>query len=195
MLEDCQTLQQYWGGVSEVIDRWLEERRELLVKYCELSEIQDFDGANASHGSKLQNFCELMVDYVSVGHFEVFEQLAGEGKAFSDTEGLKQGAELVEAIQPSTEAILDFNDKYLETDDLESLPVDLSSIGEILAQRFGHGRRIKPCHRVGRTARREGHEHADRLGRIFLGRSLKRKQRSDCNQQPSRNKSHGLPPG
>ena len=136
MLEDCQTLQQYWGGVSEVIDRWLEERRELLVKYCELSEIQDFDGANASHGSKLQNFCELMVDYVSVGHFEVFEQLVGEGKAFNDNEGLKQGAELVEAIQPSTEAILDFNDKYLETDDLESLPVDLSSIGEILAQRF-----------------------------------------------------------
>lgn len=136
MLEDCQTLQQYWGGVSEVIDRWLEERRELLVKYCELSEIQDFDGANASHGSKLQNFCEVMVDYVSVGHFEVFEQLAGEGKAFNDNEGLKQGAELVEAIQPSTEAILDFNDKYLETDDLESLPVDLSSIGEILAQRF-----------------------------------------------------------
>lgn len=136
MLEDCKTLQQYWGGVSEVIDRWLEERRELLVKYCELSEIQDFDGANASHGSKLQNFCELMVDYVSVGHFEVFEQLASEGNAFSDTEGLKQGAQIVEAIQPSTEAILDFNDKYLETDDLESLAVDLSSIGEFLAQRF-----------------------------------------------------------
>lgn len=136
MLEDCKTLQQYWGGVSEVIDRWLEERRELLVKYCELSEIQDFDGANASHGSKLQNFCELMVDYVSVGHFEVFEQLASEGKAFSDTEGLKQGAQIVEAIQPSTEAILDFNDKYLETDDLASLAVDLSSIGEFLAQRF-----------------------------------------------------------
>ncbi len=38
MLENCQTLQQHWGGVSEVIDRWLEERRELLVKYCELSE-------------------------------------------------------------------------------------------------------------------------------------------------------------
>ena len=28
------------------------------------------------------------------------------------------------------------NDKYLETDDLESLAVDLSSIGEFLAQRF-----------------------------------------------------------
>jgi regulator of sigma D len=136
MLEDCQTLQQHWGGVSDIIDRWLEERRQLLVQYCELSEIHDFDGANAEHGSKLQNFCELMVDYVSVGHFEVFEQLAGEGKAFSDSKGLKKGAELLEIIQPSTEIILDFNDKYLATDDLEVLTTDLSDIGETLAQRF-----------------------------------------------------------
>ncbi len=136
MLENCQSLQQHWGGVSEVIDRWLEERRELLVLYCELSEVKHFDGANDSHGSKLQNFCELMVDYVSVGHFEVFEQLAGEGKAFSDKDGLKQGAELMEIIQPSTEIILDFNDKYLATDDLDTLTTDLSNIGETLAQRF-----------------------------------------------------------
>lgn len=136
MLENCQTLQQHWGGVSDIIDRWLEERRQLLVQYCELSEVHDFDGANAEHGSKLQNFCELMVDYVSVGHFEVFEQLAVEGKAFSDDKGLKKGAELLEMIQPSTERILDFNDKYLATDDLDALTVDLSDIGETLAQRF-----------------------------------------------------------
>lgn len=136
MLDNCQTLQEHWGGVNEIIDRWLEERRELLVKYCELSEIDAFDGSNTDHGSKLQGFCELMVDYVSVGHFEVFEQLASEGKAFSDSEGLRAGAELVEAIQPSTEALLDFNDKYLATDDLQTLTVDLSVIGEILAQRF-----------------------------------------------------------
>ena len=136
MLENCQSLQQHWGGVSEVIDRWLEERRELLVKYCELSEIKNFDGANDDHGSMLQNFCELMVDYVSVGHFEVFEQLAAEGKAFSDKEGLERGAVLMEKIQPSTEELLDFNDKYLATDDLETLSIDLSAIGETLAQRF-----------------------------------------------------------
>ncbi|MDG2116418.1 MAG: sigma D regulator [Porticoccaceae bacterium] len=136
MLDNCQTLLDHWGGVNEIIDRWLEERRELLVKYCELSEIQAFDGGNTEHGNKLQGFCELMVDYVSVGHFEVFEQLASEGKAFSDNEGLRVGAELVEAIQPSTEALLDFNDKYLATDDLQALTTDLSTIGEVLAQRF-----------------------------------------------------------
>jgi regulator of sigma D len=136
MSTDGQTLEQHWGNVTEILDRWLIERRELLVKYGELGEIKTFDGANVSHGSKLQAFCQLLVDYVSTGHFEIFEQLAGEGKAFSDRDGLKEGADLMEKIQPSTELILDFNDKYLATDDLEAVSQDLSNIGEALAQRF-----------------------------------------------------------
>jgi regulator of sigma D len=136
MLNDLTRLKELWGGVSDIVDRWLEERRELLVKYCDLSEIHDFDSANRGHGDKLQSFCEVMVDYVSVGHFEVYEQLAKEAKAFSDSAGLKAGADLVDKIQPSTESVLDFNDKYLETDDLDSLAEDLSLIGEVLEQRF-----------------------------------------------------------
>ena len=136
MSKDGQTLEQHWGNVTEILDRWLIERRELLVKYGELGEIKTFDGANVGHGVKLQAFCQLLVDYVSTGHFEIFEQLAGEGQAFSNRDGLKEGADLMEKIQPSTELILDFNDKYLATDDLEALSQDLSSIGEALAQRF-----------------------------------------------------------
>jgi len=136
MLNDLQKLKQHWGGVSDIVDRWLEERRELLVKYCELVEIHDFDSDNKNHGKKLKGFCEVMVDYVSVGHFEVYEELVKEAEAFSDKEGLKTGADLMDRIQPSTEAVLDFNDKYLATDDLESLSTDLSVVGEALEQRF-----------------------------------------------------------
>lgn len=136
MLENCQSLEEKWGGVSEVIDRWLAQRRQLLVKYCDLSEFGTFDGENPEHGSKLKHFCELLVDYVSAGHFEVYEQLASEGRAFRDREGLKRGEELVARIQDTTELVLDFNDKYLETDDLDSLAEDLSALGETLAQRF-----------------------------------------------------------
>lgn len=42
----------------------------------------------------------------------------------------------MDKIQPSTESVLDFNDKYLETDDLDTLAKDLSIIGEALEQRF-----------------------------------------------------------
>jgi regulator of sigma D len=136
MSKDGQALRQHWGNVTDILERWLIERRELLVKYGELGEIKVFDGANGIHGTMLQEFCQLLVDYVSTGHFEIFEQLAGEGKAFSDKDGLQEGADLMDKIQPSTELILDFNDKYLATDDLEALTQDLSNVGEALAQRF-----------------------------------------------------------
>ncbi len=51
MSTDGQTLEQHWGNVTEILDRWLIERRELLVKYGELGEIKTFDGANVSHGT------------------------------------------------------------------------------------------------------------------------------------------------
>jgi Regulator of sigma D len=59
-----------------------------------------------------------------------------EGKIFSDSQGLKVGADLMDKIQPSTEMVLDFNDKYLATDDLDSLAEDLSAVGEALELRF-----------------------------------------------------------
>ena len=39
-------------------------------------------------------------------------------------------------MDKTTEWILDFNDKYLETDDLASLTPDLSQLGETLETRF-----------------------------------------------------------
>lgn len=33
MLENCQSAKERWGGVSEIIDRWLEERQQMLVQY------------------------------------------------------------------------------------------------------------------------------------------------------------------
>jgi regulator of sigma D len=39
-------------------------------------------------------------------------------------------------IYALTDLILDFNDKYLATDDLSAVSIDLSNLGEHLAQRF-----------------------------------------------------------
>jgi regulator of sigma D len=77
-----------------------------------------------------------LVDYASAGHFEVYDQLIKEGKDFGDKVGLSQAAELYEVIDLTTEALLDFNDKYQETDDLGHLVKDLSEIGQHLETRF-----------------------------------------------------------
>lgn len=135
MLENCKSAQERWGGVSEIIDRWLEERKELLVDYCELSNAVKNDQGEEL-GGMLRKLCQIMVDYVSAGHFEVYEQLMQEAKDFDDTEGLRLAGGLYKTIDATTEDILDFNDKYQETDDLDALNADLSKVGEWLATRF-----------------------------------------------------------
>lgn len=136
MLENCQTAQERWGGVNDIIDRWLNQRQQLLVAFCNLSGVKSFQDNDAQHGPTLRNLCQLLVDYVSAGHFEVYEQLIQEGKQFEDTEGLKKAAGLYQIIDDTTEKLMDFNDKYEEIDDLTALVSDLSATGETLANRF-----------------------------------------------------------
>ncbi|WP_339066963.1 sigma D regulator [Teredinibacter turnerae] len=135
MLENCKTAQERWGGVSEIIDKWLKNRQQLLVLYCNLSEIVDQHSSD-DIGQALRGLCQVMVDYVSAGHFEVYDQLVQEGRAFNDKDALTEAKALFESVDTTTETVLDFNDKYQEIDDLESLPCDLSQLGETLASRF-----------------------------------------------------------
>lgn len=135
MLENCETARERWGGVSDIIDRWLNERKDLLVLFCKLTN-KDSQDATEDQESNLRRFCQILVDYVSAGHFEVYEQLVLEGKEFGDTAGLTKAKVHYKAIDGTTEQILDFNDKYQETDDLDTLIPDLSNLGEALATRF-----------------------------------------------------------
>jgi len=135
MLENCQTAQQRWGGVSDVVDKWLKERQQTLVSFCELSQMLD-DEDSINTGDSLRNMCQLLVDYVSAGHFEVYDQLVKEGQAFGNEDGLAEARKLFKAVDNTTEHVLDFNDKYQEVDDLETLSSDLSRLGEVLASRF-----------------------------------------------------------
>ncbi len=135
MLENCKTAKERWGGVSEIIDRWLEERQEMLVQYCSLSGLNE-DLSDIQRGEKLRIFCQILVDYVSAGHFEVYDQLIKEGREFDDADALQEAGKLYDVVDKTTEKLLDFNDKYLETDDLTALSPDLSELGEALEIRF-----------------------------------------------------------
>lgn len=133
MLENCQNAKERWGGVSIIIDRWLQERQDMLVQYCSIGEADQNEDVR---GDKLRRLCQILVDYVSAGHFEIYDQLIKEGREFDDEEALHEAGRLFTIIDGTTEKLLDFNDKYLETDDLSSLNQDLSSLGETLEIRF-----------------------------------------------------------
>lgn len=62
--------------MHQLIDRWLHERQQLVQAFDALSGIQ----APAPNAEELQHFCQLLLDYVSAGHFEVYEQLTAEGR-------------------------------------------------------------------------------------------------------------------
>ena len=136
MLENCKSAKERWGGVSEIIDRWLQERQDLLVTYCGLSSLHETTDEEDRQAAKVNSLCQILVDYMSAGHFEVYDQLIKEGREFDDAEALKEAGRLFTTVDKTTEMILDFNDKYLEPDDLTTLPRDLSRLGEALETRF-----------------------------------------------------------
>ena len=144
MLDNCKDARERWGGVSVIIDRWLEERQQLLVQYCALSGIDKAVISDDMRAEKLRNFCQILVDYLSAGHFEIYDQLIKEGREFDDAEALQEARKLYAKVDTTTEKLLDFNDKYLETDDLTSIAVDLSDLGEVMEVRFTAEDRMIP---------------------------------------------------
>ncbi|KAA1172368.1 sigma D regulator [Marinobacter salinexigens] len=138
MLENCRNATERWGGVSELIDRWLKERQELLVQYCNLSGESDSSETEALK-AQMVSFCEVLVDYVSTGHFEIYEQLVQEAREFNDG-GVELAAKVYPRIEETTEAALNFNDRLdggeLTEGDVKALFGELSKLGEILETRF-----------------------------------------------------------
>ncbi|MHA6494861.1 sigma D regulator [Pseudomonas borbori] len=134
MLESCQNAQERWGGVHLLIDRWLQERRELIAAYASLK-----GSPQAPIDTQgLQPFCEILVDYVSAGHFEVYEQLTNEAKAFGDQRGLDLAKQIYPRIEAITEVALAFNDRCDNGDctDSASLSDELNRLGQLLHERF-----------------------------------------------------------
>ncbi len=136
MLEGCKSAKERWGGVSELIDNWLNERQNILVLYCSMTGIDQQGEDDRPLLDKLRNFCQMLVDYVSAGHFEIYEQLEQEGRDFCDNEALALSQQLFDHIQRNTNRCLDFNDNCETLSSVSDLQEALSRIGETLEERF-----------------------------------------------------------
>jgi regulator of sigma D len=136
MLEKCKDAKERWGGVSELIDRWLHERQELLGLFVALPQKR----ADENVAKTTKSFCQILMDYVSSGHFEVYEHLLAEAGEFNDG-GTELAQELYPKIQNTTDIVLSFDDQYstiehLTVQDITHLSEHLSKLGEALAERF-----------------------------------------------------------
>ena len=142
MLENCKTALERWGGTHEIIDRWLGDRKQTLIHFFQ---IQDAEGEEAVCHS-IEEFNRLLVDYISSGHFEVYEQLFREATEFDDDGGIALAKELYPLIEETTQFMLDFNDKYAAHSmiqaNIASLKGDLSALGEKMTERFAYEDRL-----------------------------------------------------
>ncbi|MFT6217860.1 MAG: regulator of sigma D [Cycloclasticus pugetii] len=121
---------------SGLIRELLEERKQVWSSYCAVSGIEEHKGQKPIE-ELLQDFCQLTVDYISLGHFGVYQRiLAGNERRKSV---LAAAERIYPSISKATETVLDFNDKYQTLTPamiLNELASDLSSVGENLANRI-----------------------------------------------------------
>jgi regulator of sigma D len=122
---------------THTINSLLQERQEVLVSMCELAELDSSSIRPGTVINNLRSFNQKLVDYTALGHFEIYERII-DGKERRGN--IKLVADRVyPVISGTTQLFVDFNDKYDGADEPESLTDlygDLSSIGEVMAERI-----------------------------------------------------------
>ncbi len=127
--------------LHHTIDALVKLRQDVVISYCRMAGVSAFEERDIeNHAIKpdqLRNFCQVMVDYTAMGHFEVYQRII-EGK--ERRQAVKDVAkEVYPAIAETTDYLVDFNDKFDafegSPEDLEMLAEDLSRLGQIIAVR------------------------------------------------------------
>jgi regulator of sigma D len=140
MLTKLEQAKEEWGGTLSVIDRWLDARQSLVILYCELAGLPPYQTETRSlpEQNKITQFCQMLLDYASTGHFEVYEQIIAQCKLDGE-ENLKIAQQLYSRITNTTDTALNFNDKYAESANEQALldfDRDLSKLGQVMEGRF-----------------------------------------------------------
>ena len=115
-------------------------RQEVLSSYCALTGINSFNNRDPDSfipdADKLRGFCQVMVDYTAMGHFEVYQRIIEKKERRRAVREV--AAEVYPAIAETTDFLVDFNDKYddFESDKNFKLDTDeLFRLGDIIAIR------------------------------------------------------------
>jgi regulator of sigma D len=126
-------------SIPVLIAKLLAERQQILVLFNRLVELKT-SSAVAAVQSLLQQFCQTLVDYMALGHFEVYQSLDKHARDSECCRHLRQLArQLYPGIVATTQSVLAFNDCYDCQEHCEiraSFWKDLSQLGEELARRI-----------------------------------------------------------
>ncbi|MDO8236717.1 sigma D regulator [Citrobacter werkmanii] len=138
MLNQLEHLKERVHGHHKLVDRWLSIRKHLLVAYYDLVGLKPGKESFMRLNEKaLDNFCQRLVDYLSAGHFSIYERIIHKMEGESP---LLNASKIWPQLDANTQLIMDYYDSTLENaideDNVHQLQQALSDIGEALEARF-----------------------------------------------------------
>ena len=138
MLNQLESLTERVRGSNKLVDRWLHVRKHLLVAYYNLVGIKPGKESFMRLNEKsLDDFCQGLVDYLSDGHFNIYERIIRE---MEGTTPYLAASKLYPLLEANTQQIMDYYDSALENaidhDNYLEFQQALSDLGEALEERF-----------------------------------------------------------
>ena len=137
MLEDQIEAKQQQKCKNTAVENWLAERSQVIVLFCKLSGYRN--QAELPEVDQINLFCDILIDYVSAGHFEVYEQIVNDCDV-NGPSSIELLNELYPHISKTTDIVVDFNEKYSKKTNndgeyMSGFDTDLSTLGEAIAKR------------------------------------------------------------
>ncbi len=128
-------MQEQASSFHHISEALLAKRQQLLIKFCELAGLEPYVQTDPL-ATELRRFCQLLMDYSALCHFELFEGIINDPS--TTTKVAKVAAESYPRIKIITNKAVDFNDYYAEKGQVQisRLSSDLSQLGEELAVCF-----------------------------------------------------------
>ncbi len=125
------------SGTQAVIEKLLEERKQLLVLYEQLAGVEPYADTALPSAEMVSEFSQLLVDYIAAGHFGLYERI-GEGQERRQRV-VAVASEVYGRLVDTTDAAVAFNDTY-ERSGKQGLTGELAAqipqLGELLATRI-----------------------------------------------------------
>ena len=122
------------------IKQLIEERNNVLSQYYNLAKItEDPDTDIHNTADILEEFCQELVDYMAIGHFEIYRRIEDGSERRSEI--VKLAEQIMPRITNTTQVAIAFNDLYDDTTNIDEeafqqLPKFLAKLGEELATRI-----------------------------------------------------------
>ena len=139
MAQQTHAALQQWQRIELLVQQWLGERKQLLRMLCSLRNLTNSNRQRNPLPQRVQQFCELLMDYISAGYFEIYRELAREAR-YSQRENPELVASILRRLEESTDAALAFNDDFDTGEHIaarqEVLPQRLNDLLNKLEERF-----------------------------------------------------------